>query len=148
VVAASHCFPTGMLGYWVRRLADAGLVAVLTTTSPPRLAHPAGGEPLVGTNPIAIGIPSAAGRPIVVDVSPAKATWGDVIAGRASAEDVVPFGGEDAHKAFALAVGLQLLVDSAAEGYGAFLVAVAPEFGSVADELRARAGGVRLPGDS
>jgi LDH2 family malate/lactate/ureidoglycolate dehydrogenase len=148
VVAASHCFPTGMLGYWVRWLADAGLVAVLTTTSPPRLAHPAGGPPLVGTNPLAIGIPSGDGRPIVVDVSPAKATWGDVIAGRASAEDVVPFGGEDAHKAFALAVGLQLLVDSCVEGYGAFLVAVTAEFGSVADALRARAGGVRLPGDS
>jgi (2R)-3-sulfolactate dehydrogenase (NADP+) len=148
VVAASHCFPTGMLGYWVRWLADAGLVALLTTTSPPRLAHPAGGPPLVGTNPLAIGIPSGEGRPIVVDVSPAKATWGDVIAGRAAAEDVVPFGGEDAHKAFALAVGLQLLVDSSVEGYGAFLVAMAPEFGPVADEFRERAAGLRLPGDS
>ena len=148
VVTASHCFPTGMLGYWVRWLADAGLVALLTTTSPPRLAHPAGGPPLVGTNPLAIGIPSGEGRPIVVDVSPAKATWGDVIAGRASPEDVVPFGGEDAHKAFALAVGLQLLVDSSVEGYGAFLVAMAPEFGPVADAFRERAGDARLPGDA
>jgi LDH2 family malate/lactate/ureidoglycolate dehydrogenase len=148
VVTASHCFPTGMLGYWVRWLADAGLVAALTATSPPRLAHPAGGPPLVGTNPLAIGIPSSEGRPIVVDVSPAKATWGDVIAGRASVNDVVPFGGEDAHKAFALAVGLQLLVDSCVEGFGAFLVAVSPEFGPVADDFRERAAGLRLPGDS
>jgi hypothetical protein len=146
VVVASRCFPTGMLGHYVRRLADAGLVAVLTATSPPRLAHPSGGDPLVGTNPLAIGIPSAAGGPIVVDVSPAKATWGDVIAGRATADDLVPFGGEQAHKAFALAVGLQLLVDSFADGYGAFLVVARPDRVDAADELRARASGVRLPG--
>src|SRR5205823_7071904 len=34
VVTAAHCFPTGVLGYWVRRLADAGFVALLTATSP------------------------------------------------------------------------------------------------------------------
>ena len=50
VVVAADCFPTGMLGYWVRRLAEGGLVAALTATSPPRLAHPDGSEPLVGTN--------------------------------------------------------------------------------------------------
>ena len=96
-------------------------MAVLTATSPRRLAHPDGGPPLAGTNPLAIGIPSSDGRPVVVDVSPAKATWGDVIAGDAREEDVVPFGGEQAHKAFALALGLQLLVDSLVEGHGAVL---------------------------
>jgi LDH2 family malate/lactate/ureidoglycolate dehydrogenase len=148
VVVASRCFPTGMLGHYARRLAEAGLVAVLTATSPPRLAPPGGGEPLVGTNPLAIGIPSSSGRPIVVDVSPAKATWGDVIAGRAREEDVVPFGGEQAHKAFALAVGLQLVVDSFVEGHGAFLVAVRPDRPDAADRLRLRGVDVRLPGDT
>jgi hypothetical protein len=112
LIVARRCFPTGVLGHWVRRLATGRLVSVLTATSPPRLAHPAGGPPLAGTNPLAIGIPSSDGTPVVVDVSPAKATWGEVIAGAARAEDVVPFGGDQAHKAFALALGLQLLVDS------------------------------------
>mgnify|MGYP003693841295 CR=1 FL=1 len=44
VIVAAHCFPTGMLGYWVRKLADGGLVAALTATSPARLGHPDGGE--------------------------------------------------------------------------------------------------------
>ena len=39
VIVAAHCFPTGMLGYWVRKLADGGLVAALTATSP-RAARP------------------------------------------------------------------------------------------------------------
>ena len=43
-----------------------------------------------------------------------KVTHGDVLAGTASPEELVPFGGEQAHKAFALAVGLQLLVDALA----------------------------------
>jgi (2R)-3-sulfolactate dehydrogenase (NADP+) len=148
VVAAEDCFPTGMLGYWVRWLAEAGLVAMLTATSPARLAHPDGGQPLVGTNPLAIGLPNPEGDPIVVDVSMAKATYGDVLAGRASPEDVVPFGGEHAYKAFALAVGLQGFVESfLGQTFGAVLVAAKPEFEHFARDLRERATGLRLPGD-
>lgn len=142
VVVARDCFPTGMLGHWARRLADAGLVAVLTATSPPRLAPPGGGPPVVGTNPLAIGIPAAGGPPVVVDVSMGRVTHGEVLAGLAAPEELVPFGGEQAYKAFALALGLQLLVDSQLEeGYGALLVALRGEAVDVE-----RFGDVRLPG--
>ena len=147
VVVASDCFPTGVLGYWARRLADGGLVALLTATSPPRLGHPAGGPPLAGTNPLAIGIPSSDGRPLVADVSMGKATWGDVLAGRASEADLVPFGGEQAHKAFALAVGLQLWVDALAGGGYAAVLAVARPRADPVPDLRMRSAGRRLPGD-
>jgi LDH2 family malate/lactate/ureidoglycolate dehydrogenase len=147
LVVASDCFPTGMLGYWARRLAERGLLAVLTATSPARLSHPQGGPPLAGTNPLAIAIPSSDGRPLVADVSMGQVTYGDVIAGLASAEDLVPFGGEQAHKAFALALGLQLLVDSlAGDGYGAVLLVARPEADPV-PALHRLAAGVRLPGD-
>ena len=85
VIVAAHCFPTGMLGHWVRKLADGGLVAALTATSPARLPHPDGGEPLAGTNPLAIAIPSSDGRPVVADVSMGRITYGDVLAGKALA---------------------------------------------------------------
>ena len=148
-VVAADAFPTGHLGYWVRWLAEAGLVALLTATSPARLAHPEGGEPLVGTNPIAIGLPNPGGKPIVVDVSPARATYGDVLAGRAQPEDVVPFGGEHAYKSFALALGVQGLVESfVGERNGVLLLAAKPEFDGFAASLRERAGGLRLPGDA
>jgi (2R)-3-sulfolactate dehydrogenase (NADP+) len=147
VVVARECFPTGVLGYWVRKLAEAGLVAALTATSPPRLPHPDGGPPLTGTNALAIGVPSSDGEPIVADVSMGKVTHGDVLAGRASPEDLVPFGGEQAHKAFALAVGLQLFVDAlAGDGLGAVLVVARSEADPV-PAFRAHAAGVRLPGD-
>jgi (2R)-3-sulfolactate dehydrogenase (NADP+) len=148
LVVAEACFPTGVLGFWVRQLAEHGLVALLTATSPARLAHPAGGEPLTGTNPLAIAVPSSQGDPIVCDVSMGRATYGDVLTGRASQEELVPFGGEQAHKAFALALGLELVVDAlAGGGYGAVLLAARPEQDPV-PALRARAAGLRLPGDS
>jgi LDH2 family malate/lactate/ureidoglycolate dehydrogenase len=148
LVVAQDCFPTGALGYWARRLANHGLVAVLTATSPARLAHPEGGPPLAGTNPLAIAVPSSDGRPVVADASMGQVTYGDVLAVLASEEELVPFGGEHAHKAFALAIGLQLLVDSLVEdGYGAVLVVARPEADPV-PELRRLAAGFRLPGDS
>jgi (2R)-3-sulfolactate dehydrogenase (NADP+) len=148
VVVASSCFPTGMLGWYARRLADGGLAAALTATSPARLSHPEGGEPLAGTNPLALAIPSSDGSPLVADVSMGAVTYGDVLRGAASPDELVPFGGEQAHKAFALALGLELLVGAlAGDGYGAVLVVARPEADPV-PALRARAAGLRLPGDA
>jgi HAD superfamily hydrolase (TIGR01490 family) len=148
VVVASRCFPTGVLGWYVRRLAEGGLVAALTATSPPRLAHPDGGEPLTGTNPLALAIPSSDGRPLVADVSMGAVTHGDVLRGAARPEELVPFGGAQAHKAFALAVGLELLVGAlAGPEPGAVLVVARPDADPV-PALRERARGLRLPGDA
>jgi LDH2 family malate/lactate/ureidoglycolate dehydrogenase len=148
LVVAQRCFPTGVLGYWGRKLAEGGLVAALTATSPARLAHPDGGPRLAGTNPLAIAIPSSEAEPLVADVSMGRVTYGDVIAGLAGEDELVPFGGEHAHKAFALALGLQLLVDSlvAEPGHGAVLLVARPEADPV-PALRDGAAGVRLPGD-
>jgi LDH2 family malate/lactate/ureidoglycolate dehydrogenase len=148
LVVCSRTFPTGSLGYWVRPLAEAGLVAFLTATSPRRLPAPGGGEALTGTNPVAIALPSSDGAPVVADVSMGAVTHGDVLAGRARPEELVPFGGPQAHKAFALAVGLQLFVDALdpEDGFGAVLLVARPEADPV-PAFRERAGGVRLPGD-
>ena len=149
LVVCTRTFPTGSLGYWVRKLANGGLVAVLTATSPRRLTPPGGGVPLAGTNPLAVAIPSSDGAPVVADVSMGAVTYGAVLAGLAREEELVPFGGEQAHKAFALALGLQLLVDSLVRdaGHGAVLLVARPEADPV-PALRRLAAGVRLPGDS
>jgi LDH2 family malate/lactate/ureidoglycolate dehydrogenase len=148
LVVAGSTFPTGVLGYWARKLARGGLVAVVTATSPRRLGHPDGGEKLAGTNPLAIAIPSSDGRPVVADVSMGNLTHGDVLAGRADESDLAPFGGEHGHKAFALAVGLQLLVDALTpeDGFGAVLLVASPLADPV-PAFRRLAAGVRVPGD-
>ena len=126
----------------------AGWPPALTATSPARLASPEGGPPLAGTNPIAIGVPSSDGSPLVADVSMGRVTHGDVLAGTAPPEELVPFGGDRAHKAFALAVGLQMLV-SRARGRGARRAARrrAARVRPGARATRRSPRGVRLPGD-
>jgi LDH2 family malate/lactate/ureidoglycolate dehydrogenase len=148
IVVCSRTFPTGALGYWVRLLARGGLVAALTATSPRRLPSPVGGPALTGTNPLAVAVPSSDGRPLAVDVSMGAVTHGDVLAGTARPEQLVPFGGAQSHKAFALAIGLQLLVDALTpeDGFGAVLLVARPRADPV-PALRALAGDVRLPGD-
>lgn len=94
-----------------------------------------------------VAIPSSDGSPVVAGVSMGNVTYGDVLAGRATEADLVPFGGEQVHKAFALAVGFQLLVDALtpADGFGAVLLVARPEADPV-PAFRALAGEVRLPG--
>jgi (2R)-3-sulfolactate dehydrogenase (NADP+) len=148
LVVCETCFPTGVLGAWARALAErGGLVALVTATSPRRLPHPDGGVPLTGTNPIAIAVPSSDGRPFVADVSMGAVTHGDVLSGAARPEELVPFGGAQAHKAFALAAGVELLVGAlAGPEHGAIVLAARPEHDPV-PAFRALAAGLRLPGD-
>lgn len=58
-----------MIGYYAEQIARAGLVGLVFTDAPP-LVHAHGGtERVLGTNPLAIGIPTAGADPIVVDLS-------------------------------------------------------------------------------
>jgi LDH2 family malate/lactate/ureidoglycolate dehydrogenase len=121
-------------------------VALVTATSPRRLPHPDGGPPLTGTNPIAIATPSSAGTPVVVDVSMGAVTHGDVLSGKARPEQLVPFGGPQAHKAFALAVGVELLVGALAGPEPGAVVLVAKPGHDPVPAFRELAAGLRLPG--
>jgi L-2-hydroxycarboxylate dehydrogenase (NAD+) len=63
-----------MLGYYAERIARDGLIGiVLTNTYPPRVHAPGGIDPVLGTNPVAFGIPTAEQDPIIVDM--ATSTW-------------------------------------------------------------------------
>jgi hypothetical protein len=74
-------------------------------------------------------------------------THGQVLVGEASPEELVPFGGERAHKAFALAAGLELFVGAlAGPEPGAVLLVARPEHDPT-PALRELAAGLRLPGD-
>ncbi len=62
-----------MVGYYVERIARAGLVGLLFSDAVP-FVHPYGGiERMVGTNPICIGVPTAGKHPIVLDF--ATSAW-------------------------------------------------------------------------
>lgn len=130
VATLSNTNHLGMLAPYVERAAHAGVVAVSTTTSEP-LVHPWGGrDAAVGTNPLALAVPTGS-DPIVLDMATGAISRGKVIdhanrgeplppgaavddqgvpttdPGAALQGAISPFGGP---KGYALAVGLEFLV--------------------------------------
>lgn len=120
----------GMLAYYAEWIATRGQVAIVLSTSE-ALVHPYGGrQALLGTNPIAIGVPSADG-PFVIDLATSLVSMGEIHdrahrglalpegwardaegnpttdANAAKAGAIAPFG--DA-KGYALGLGFELLV--------------------------------------
>ncbi|MEX0759422.1 MAG: Ldh family oxidoreductase [Tistlia sp.] len=71
-VRRSHHF--GAAGYYARLAAREGVIAlVATSTKVVCVVPPGGAEPVLGTNPLAYGIPTAAGEPIVFDMATSTA---------------------------------------------------------------------------
>lgn len=67
----------GMLAFYAERIARGGLVAIALSTSE-ALVHPYGGrKAMLGTNPIAIGVPAADG-PFVFDMATSLVSMGQV----------------------------------------------------------------------
>ena len=66
--------PTGAIGYFARALADAGLIGFVCSGSMELMAMHGAYEPFFGTNPLAVGIPTA-GAPIVFDMATASIAW-------------------------------------------------------------------------
>jgi L-2-hydroxycarboxylate dehydrogenase (NAD+) len=120
----------GMLSYYVEKIAAGGQIGIATTTSE-ALVHPWGGrEAMLGTNPLAIGVP-AEPHPLVYDSAtgivsmgkihdyahrgqPLPEGWaldgnGDPTTDAAAATSgaIAPFGGA---KGYGLGIGLEVLV--------------------------------------
>jgi (2R)-3-sulfolactate dehydrogenase (NADP+) len=57
-----NSYNCGVLGYHVERLARAGLVGLGFTNAPASIAPVGGKRPVVGTNPIALGVPGSEGE--------------------------------------------------------------------------------------
>lgn len=130
LAALSNTNHLGMLAPYVERAAQEGVVAIATTTSEP-LVHPWGGRDAgVGTNPLALAVPTGT-DPIVLDMATGAISRGKVIDhanrneplppgsvvdehGRPTTDPnaaldgaISPFGGP---KGYALAAGLEFLV--------------------------------------
>jgi LDH2 family malate/lactate/ureidoglycolate dehydrogenase len=79
---------TAAIGYYVRRMADAGVVGMLLGGTP-KVVAPAGGvDPVLGTNPIAIGFPRADGPPVVLDLATSAIAWYGLITARDRGEAI------------------------------------------------------------
>ena len=152
VYNTSHC---GMAGYYVDMARKADIIGLLFADCLPRITPEGGTEAILGTNPLAVGIPSNT-VPLLFDMSTAAITNGDLlVAMREGAEiaegiafnpdgeattdadaalkgSVRPFGG---HKGFGLALIIQILAGALVNAatipppganYGLLIVALNP----------------------
>ena len=70
-IVAAHNTSTssGQLAYYAERMAKQGVIGIALANSPEFVAAAAGGKAVFGTNPIAFGIPQAAGPPLTFDMA-------------------------------------------------------------------------------
>ncbi|OHV82886.1 Ldh family oxidoreductase [Rhizobium sp. LCM 4573] len=150
IAAIRNANHIGMLAYYVEAAARSDLICLVMSTSE-ALVHPFGGtRPLLGTNPLAIGIPTAE-EPFVLDLAtsivsmgkinnhalrdePIPAGWAVDGEGQATTDPnrakggaIAPFGGA---KGYGLGLAIELLVATLA-GSG-----FAPMVGGTLDDTR------------
>jgi len=65
--AEKGSYTTGELGYYPRRLAEAGLVALAATSGPALMTVAGARKPVYCTNPLAFAAPVADGPPLLID---------------------------------------------------------------------------------
>ncbi|THD67283.1 MAG: Ldh family oxidoreductase [Bradyrhizobium sp.] len=163
LVSVNDAWMSGRSAYYVEMIAKAGLVAIHTASSSRLVAPPGGAKAMLGTNPIAIAIPSSRG-PIVLDMGTSSYMMTEVMLrerlgellpeGVAIGPDgeptrdpalarrgaLLPFGG---YKGFGLALMIQALglLGSDAEqqsDYGYLFIAFRPDLLGPADVFNRR----------
>ena len=69
---------TGSIGYYAERIAQHGFIGIIMAGSPKVVALHGGTSRAVGTNPLAVAIPSN-DQPLVIDLATSAITWFEVI---------------------------------------------------------------------
>jgi len=62
-------YSAGVVGWFVQRMAAAGLVGIGFANSPSAVAPAPGASPFFGTNPMAFALPRAGGEPVIADMA-------------------------------------------------------------------------------
>jgi L-2-hydroxycarboxylate dehydrogenase (NAD+) len=74
VGCSNYASATGALGYWARKITDAGLIGIVMSQCNEMVAPHGSYEPIFGTNPIAIGIPTLP-RPQILDMATSASAY-------------------------------------------------------------------------
>lgn len=80
----------GAAGYYATVAARAGFIAMVTGNDIPSVAGPGALGPVLGSNPIAYGVPVTNGDPILLDIATAAVAGGKVYAAHQRGEPIPP----------------------------------------------------------
>ncbi len=78
IVAVRHAFHFGPAGRYVRQAAAANCIGMAMCNTRPSMPAPGGAQRLVGTNPLAIAVPTAEEPPMILDMATSAGTSGRV----------------------------------------------------------------------
>jgi L-2-hydroxycarboxylate dehydrogenase (NAD+) len=80
---------TGAIGYYAKKIAEQGLIGFVYAGSPEAVCHYGSIEPKYGTNPLAVGIPTA-DNPIVLDMATAAISWFGLVEAKTAGKSIPP----------------------------------------------------------
>jgi LDH2 family malate/lactate/ureidoglycolate dehydrogenase len=80
---------SGQLGFYAKRMAARGVIGLCMANSPEFVAAAPGGKPIFGTNPVAVGIPTA-GPPLTFDMATSAIALYGALTAKAKAEALPP----------------------------------------------------------
>lgn len=90
LVAVGNSSHFGAAGFYARRAAKAGLLALVATNGPANMAPHGAAEPFLGTNALAVAIPLSGDEELVLDMSSSVAARGRIIRARDLGEPIEP----------------------------------------------------------
>lgn len=70
---------TGSMAYYLRRLAEAGLIAFMGCNSVAQVAAPGGCERVIGTNPVGLAVPGQSGAALIGDLATSAIAYGKIM---------------------------------------------------------------------
>ena len=79
---------TGAIGYYVRAMAEAGVVGILMGGTPKNVAPAGAIDGVLDTNPMAIGFPNPSGAPVVLDLATSAIAYFGLIGARDRGEEI------------------------------------------------------------
>lgn len=88
VVGVARVGHTGMLSYYMRKIAEANLIGISMTQSDPMVVPFGGAETYYGTNPIAFSAPSKDEHPLVFDMATTVQAWGKILDARSKGREI------------------------------------------------------------
>lgn len=78
----------GACAYYTNRISGEGMVGIVFTNAPPTMAPWGGIEPYLGTNPIALSVPTREGTPVSVDMATSVVARGHILLAATKGESI------------------------------------------------------------
>lgn len=91
VAVNNYSSATGALGVWAKKITNAGLIGIVLSQCPEMVAPHGSYEPIFGTNPLAIGIPTHEGDPpLILDMATSAEAWFGLVTANEQGLDIRP----------------------------------------------------------